>query len=61
MHEGADQVQTVLVDPPQIARFRVTPWRSKKSMIWIATLRPLSRRSRNFAAVQNPSLACAAI
>src|SRR6478672_9971802 len=26
---------------------KVTPWRSKNSRIWIATLRPLSTRSRN--------------
>ncbi len=32
-------------------RRKVTPWRSKNSRIWIATLRPLSTRSRNCAAV----------
>ena len=36
-------------------RRSVTPWRSKNSRIWIATLRPLSSRSRNCAAVNWPS------
>ena len=38
-------------------RRRVTPWRSRNSRIWIATLRPLSSRSRNCAALKRP---CAA-
>src|SRR5262245_54023990 len=34
-------------------RRRVTPWRSKNSRIWIATLRPLLTWSRNWAAVNS--------
>src|SRR5579864_7684020 len=36
-------------------RRKVTPWRSKNSRIWIATLRPFSTLSRNCAAVNWPS------
>src|SRR5262249_3603175 len=36
-------------------RRKVTPWRSKNSRIWIATFRPLSRRSRSCAAENCPS------
>ena len=35
----------------------VTPWRSRNSRIRIATLRPLSSRSRNWAALNRPCVA----
>src|SRR5215472_2354666 len=41
-------------------RRMVTPWRSKNSRIWMATLRPLSSRSRNSAAANWPFGASAA-
>ena len=41
-------------------RRSVTPCRSRNSRIWMATLRPLSRRSRNAAAANCPSGALAA-
>ena len=37
-------------------RRMVTPWRSRNSRIWIATLRPLSSRSRNSAALNRPTV-----
>ena len=42
------------VDAAEVAAPSVTPWRSKNSRIWIATLRPLSSRSRSCAAMNSP-------